>query len=207
MSLIVQPIPVAARLVDTIARLTPTQLREMHDAGVDGVIAYLGRNLDTELLANAGALGMGVVPVNESRAPGWIPTADMGASDAAASAARMAALGVPMDGLDDWCDVEGCGGDPSAYCAEWCATLTHDGSGRVPKAYVGAGSLLTAERWYLMRFRGYWHSCSASIPEPKCGFQMVQLFPPNQPLAGTTVDYDVACRDYLSRAPTWARAA
>lgn len=206
-SLVVQPIPVRTRLVDTIGPLTVATLRAYKDEGAEGIIGYLGGNLTAEAIESALGYGMGIVPVNYSRREGWLPSAELGAADATNSVRRLSLLGVPLKGLDDWCDIEGCGGDPTAYCEAWCGIVAGDGAGRVPKEYVGAGALLSGHAHYLLPFKGYWHSCSRAIPEPDCGFQMFQLYPPDQPVAGaSTVDWDFVARDFLGRAPTWLKA-
>ena len=201
--MIVAPIPVRTWLVDTVAALTLQNLTDFKTDGCGGVIAYLGGNLTKQLIADAHSLDLGIVPVNYSHKEGWMPTAALGAQDAKQSADHMSALGIPMLGLDDWCDIEGCGGVPTAYCEAWCAALAADGAGRVPGEYVGAGSLLGGHAHYMLPFKGYWHSCSAAIPEPDCGFKMFQIYPPNQMLAGVEVDYDFVARDFRGRAPTW----
>jgi hypothetical protein len=201
--MIVAPIPMAARLVDTDEPLTPTDLAAFKDAGIDGIVAYLGGNLSSELVANANALKMGIVPVNFSHAPGWLPSADLGTADAERSVRLLAGLGVPLQGLDDWCDIEGCGGEPTAYCTSWCQTVLGDGAGRVPNEYIGEGSQLTGHQSYLLPFLGYWKGGSAGIEEPDCGWKMVQLYPLDQTLAGKRVDYDFVQRDFKERAPTW----
>lgn len=208
MSMIVAAIPVGARLIDTEEALGPTALASLRDEHVDGIIAYLGGNLTPELIKNAHGLGMGVVPVNFSHGQGWLPSSALGAADAENSVRRLAALGIPLKGLDDWCDIEGCGGDPTSYCVAWCERVLGDGAGRVPGEYVGAGALLSGHQHYMLPFEGYWHSCSRAIPEPDCGFKMYQLFPPDQITKGRLqVDYDFASRDFKGRAPTWVIAA
>ena len=202
-AMIVAPIPVSSRLADTIAVLTPSALADLQAHGIDGVIAYLGHNLTAALVDACAAAHMGLVPVNVSRGEGWIPTAALGTADARASVAALTALGVPVAGLDDWCDVEGCGADPTAYARAWCAELVVGGDGRRPKAYVGAGALLGGHAWYALPFVGYWHSCSAQIPEPDCGFQLDQIYPPNQMCGSVQIDYNFARRDFHGRAPTW----
>lgn len=210
-SLAVQPIPVRTRLVDTIAVYSAATLRALKDAGAEGIIGYLGGNLTPDAIENALALDLGIVPVNYSHVEGWLPSADLGAADATNSVKRLFALGVPIAGLDDWCDVEGCGGDPTSYCSSWCSIVAGDGAGRVPGEYIGAGAMLTGRAHYLLPFRGYWHSCSRSIPEPDCGFKMFQVYPPNQTVAlvgggSVEVDWDFVGRDFQGRAPTWLKA-
>ena len=51
MGLIVAPIPVGAKLVDTIANLTAAELAAFKAGGIEGVIAYLGGNLTQALLS------------------------------------------------------------------------------------------------------------------------------------------------------------
>ena len=149
---------------------------------------------------------MGVVPVNFSHPAGWMPTATLGAQDGAASLSALKALGVPLVGLNDSIDIEGCGADPTLYIDAYVQSIDASGSGLVGGEYVGAGGLLNAQQLYaLPGIHAYWHSCSQGIPEPECGFVMVQLPPPNVIVPGTTVpvDYDFACRDFRGRAPTW----
>ena len=157
MTLEVSTIPVGARLFDTIASLSLQQLTALHKLGFDGIIAYLGGNFTMPLLENAAtSIGMGVVPVNFSRAPGWIPTAELGEQDATSSTAKLAALGVPTDGLVDWCDLEGAGADPTAYLNAWSNAMSSRrkiGSG----LYVGSGYVLSGPELYaLPRFTRYW---------------------------------------------------
>ena len=207
MNAVVAPIPIGSRLVDTVAALTPAQLAAFKVGGIDGVIAYLGGNLTQTLLGAALAAGLGVCPVNFSRGETWIPSAALGAQDAAASATRLDVLGVPVEGLVDWCDLEGCGADPTAYLHAWAAQLLGDKKGRLAGLYVGAGGLLSGAQLYaLPGFTRYWRSLSRGIPEPQCGFCMSQLFPTTT-FNGVGIDYDFADRDFEGRAPTWLKAA
>lgn len=207
-SLIVAPIPVRTLLVDTVGPLTMTALRAYKAAGAEGVIGYLGGNLTPEAIESALSLNLGVSPVNFAHKEGSLLSPELGTADAAASVRRLFALGVPLKGLVDWCDVEGCGNDPTPYARAWCATATADGAGRVPGEYVGAGTLIGGHAHYLLPFRAYWHSCSAAIPEPDCGFVQFQIYPPNQSVVGAApVDWNIAARDFHGRAPTWLKAA
>jgi len=208
--MIVAPVPAGTKLADTIAPLDIPTLKAFLADGIRGVIAYLNGNLTEQLLTNCMSLGMGVIPVNFSHQSGWIPTATLGAQDGAASLRALKALGVPLVGLNDWIDIEGCGADPTLYIDSYAQTITGNASGIVPGEYVGAGGLLNAQKLYaLPGVHAYWHSCSQGIPEPECGFVMVQLPPPNIIVPGTRteVDYDFACRDFRGRAPTWLVAA
>jgi hypothetical protein len=205
--LVVQSIPVGARLFDTVAPLSLAELQALKAAGCEGLILYLGGNLTSATLADATGIGLGVAPVNFSRKEGWIPSATLGTSDAQASIANLSALHIPVRGLDDWCDIEGCGANPTSYCEAWCAEVLGDGAGRVAGEYIGAGALLAGHQHYLLPFEGYWHSCSSQIPEPDCGFKLFQLFPPDQKVSGIEIDFNFACRDFRGRAPTWVKEA
>lgn len=197
----VRPIPVGTKLVDTTTELTPPRLNSLRAQGVEGVIAYLGGNLTPALLSACEVACIGVVPVNFSREPGWPPSVQLGESDAQNSVRRLSALGVPTEGLYDWCDLEGAGGDPTGYLNAWAAIVA-DG-GRKAGLYVGAGGLLTGPELYaLPGFTGYWRSLSRGIPEPQCGFMLSQLYPTTT-CAGVEVDYDFACHDFEGRSATW----
>ncbi len=206
MSAIVAAIPIGTRLIDTVSSLTPTQLTAFKAGGIDGVVAYLGGNLTQTFLGAALAAGLGVCPVNFSRADPWIPTASLGTQDAAASASRLDALGVPVEGLVDWCDLEGCGADPTAYLHAWAAQLLSDKKGRLAGLYAGAGGLLSAAQLFaLPGFTRYWRSLS-NVPEPQCGFVLNQLYPTTT-FQGVGIDYDFAQQDYAGRSATWLKAA
>jgi hypothetical protein len=202
-ALAVKPIPIRANLVDTEETLTLDMIRGIKADGNHGIIAYLGGNLTPELIENCASENMGLVPVNFSRAAGWTPTANLGEIDAMASLRRLAMLGLPTVGLNDWCDLEGCSSDPTEYCKAWCGVELGSTTGIVPASYGGAEMMLTGRQWFLLPFRGYWHGDSRRVPEPDCGFQLIQLFPPNQHVAGAQVDYTIAQRDWEGRAPTW----
>lgn len=208
MSVIVSPVPSGSRLFDSICELTPTQLRAFKDVGADGVIAYLGLNLTKDVCANAFALGLGVVPVSPSRADGWIPTADLGVQDGATVLRQLQELaatvagGLPLQGMVDWADVEGCGADPTSYIDSRSSTIL------APKLleagmYVGAGALLSAKALYaLPQVTRYWRSCS-DVPEPLCAWCLEQCRPGNLKRAGTLVDINFAETDLRGRSATW----
>jgi hypothetical protein len=203
--MIIAPIPIRSLLIDTIGELSIPNLTAARNSGAEGVIAYLGGNLTAQAVANCFGMNLGLVPVNYSRADGWIPTADLGTEDARKSVASLSALGLPMLGLDDWCDVEGCGADPTAYCEAWWNIVAHDGAGRNGKMYVGAGTLLGGPQLYDLPFTGYWRSGS-QVSEPGCGVQMVQLFPFDRQLSsGIQVDWNVTQWDKKNRAPNWIK--
>lgn len=199
MGLIVAPVPVGARLVDSVG-LTPALITKLAPY-VDGFIAYLGVNFTDAAIAAASAAGKGMIPVNESRDTDWIPSAALGAQDADVSVMRLRALQVPFAGLYDWIDVEGCGANPTAYIDAAAAGIVS--ATRKAGGYVGAGALLSGAQWYARpNLTGYWHSLSRGIPEPQCGFQLVQLYDTTS-LEGLDVDYNFAQRDFNGRQATW----
>lgn len=199
--MIVQPIPVGTRLIDTVADMGPSALAAARDCGAEGIIAYLGGNLTRDLIANAFALRLGIVPVNFSRGNAWAPSAQLGELDATTSTKRLVDLGVPTVGLYDWIDLEGCGSDPTAYLNA-CGRIVAD-QGRKAGLYVGSGGLLSGAQLYaLPAFTGYWRSLSRGIPEPQCGFMLSQVYPSTM-CGGTLVDFDFAARDFEGRAATW----
>lgn len=200
----VAAIPPGSRLADTIAAFTATNLRGLKDAGFDGVFGYGGGNLTAELLSNAHALGMGVCPVNYSREPGWSPSATLGEADATAAMRRLVSLSVPTEGLVDACDLEEAGaGDLDGYVQAWCHVMGEQG--RLAGGYIGAGLSRTSAQIYAWPFVRYWRACSI-VPEPGCGWSLMQLYPPNLTRGGLEVDIDVACQDWRGRSWTWVVA-
>jgi hypothetical protein len=194
-------IPPGARLYDTIAPLTTTALRALKEAGADGVIAYLGGNLTAEAIADAHGLGLGVCPVNYSRAPGWTPSATLGEGDATTSLLRLTKLNVPTAGLVDWCDVEGPGaGDLDGYVEAWCHVIGDQG--RIAGGYIGYGLGRSAAQIYAWPFTRYWESCS-DVPKPGCGWCLQQIDPANLQRGGVEVDVNFARADYRGRSATW----
>lgn len=199
--MIVQEIPVGARLIDSVG-LRPEHIANL--GNVDGIIAYLGGDLTPELVAAALEAKKGVVPVNYSRSEGWSPSAALGHADAATSLKQLDALCLPVVGLVDWCDLEGCGDDPTTYLDAWSEDVT--ATQRIGGLYVGAGGLLTGVQLYqLPHFSRYWHSLSRGIPEPSCGYVLGQLYP-TVIAGGLELDFDFAQKDFLGRAASWVVA-
>jgi hypothetical protein len=202
---IVAPIPIGAKIVDTTENLTAADLAAFKADGIDGICAYLGGNLTQALLSEAENQQLGVSPVNYSRVDPWTPTAALGISDATTSVARLTALKVPLVTLVDWCDLEGAASDPTAYLNAWSTQLLSYKNGLIAGLYVGAGGLLNGEQLYaLPGFTRYWRSLS-NVPEPQCGFVLNQVYPTTS-FAGVSVDYDYAQLDYNGRSATWLQA-
>jgi len=201
----VAPIPVGARLVDCVTILTPATALALKAQGVDGVIRYyetLGpAEVDAIMAAN-----LGLCPVGYSRRPGWVPKPGDGVADATGMLAKLTALALPLGGLHQWCDLEGCAGSldqASAFLEEHSKTIVlAGGRGGV---YVGAEQPLGAKALYdVVHVTAYWRSQSADIPEPRCGWVMVQLYPTTT-CGGVSVDFDFAQQDYEGRRASWLR--
>jgi hypothetical protein len=207
MTVVVQSIPSGSRLYDTIAPYTPTTLAALKSAGADGVIGYYGGNLTTDAVAAAHAIGLGVVGVSYSRAPGWTPTAVLGRLDAVATLAHLALLALPRSTagllMRDWADVEGVltGVDPTPYLDARAAAIV--AGGLLAGIYVGAAAGLAAAPLYaLPQVTGYWRSGS-DVPTPACEWMLTQCRPLDQTRAGIDVDVDFAEHDLRGRSATW----
>lgn len=205
-AVIVSSIPIGSRLVDCVSVLTPALSRDLKAQGIDGVIRYwetLERaELEGHLLAE-----LGVCVVGYSRKPGWVPLIGDGERDADHMLSKMAMLLMPLVGMNLWCDLEGCAGSVDQcemYLNEFGATVAQEKG--IAGVYVGADQPLNARELYaLPNIRAYWRSLSGQIPEPKVGWQMVQLYP-STVVAGVPVDINFAQRDFARRAPQWVRA-
>lgn len=201
---------VGALGVDTIATITSAQAHSLESSGFSFVVRYLGGLTAVELSEILGE-GLAVMPVTYSRGGGWIPSGALGQTDGTTTVSQLYALKFPV-GVTVWCDLEGMAGtvaDTIAYAEAWGALV--QAAGYIPGVYVGAGVPLTsAELYALENIHAYWHSCS-EVPEvATCGYQMIQLTPPNiifhksvtvDPLE---VDIDVIQQDRLGRLPSWA---
>ena len=176
----------------------------MKDDGAKGIFASLGGNATVEAIANAHGLGMGVCFVSYSRAVGWGPSAALGAADGTTAILRTRKLGVPLEDFCDWCDLEGCGGDPTAYC-DARAKVSLD-AGCFPSLYVGAETNLTGPQLYALPFVRYARAGSI-VPEPGCGWCWIQLYPLDLVRGGVEIDIGVACQDWRGRSATWLVAS
>ena len=67
--------------------------------------------------------GLAVMPVQHVRTAGWLPSAELGASDGVHAAYHAFVTGFPA-GVNVWCDLEGVSADAAAqqvigYCNAW----------------------------------------------------------------------------------------
>ena len=196
---VVKPLPVAAKGIDTSAVLTDAALVDIVAAGGSFCGRYLP-SLTTSEITRIHAHGCGLQTFNYSRAPGWVPSAALGAADGARDVAQMKALGLPAGHLHRF-DLEGCKGPAAATKAHveaWAAAVV--AAGYKAGLYVGyaPGGLDEAALYALANVTSYMQSCSR-CPEPATrGFSQRQLYPGNQKLPHVVVDWDVAQLDFCN---------
>ena len=203
-AMIVAPIPVGARLADTIAVITAAEAKALKTAGIDGMIRYW-ESLASAEVTDILAAGMGLCVVGYSRQPGWVPSATLGAVDAQAEIMRCRALfGASLQDMILWCDLEGCAGPApvtAAYLDAFGAEVT--AAGALAGVYVGAtpGGLDGPGLYAVPTISRYWRSQSF-VPEPTCGYCLTQLYPTTS-RGGVSVDLDFAGSDYHGRVANW----
>jgi hypothetical protein len=153
--------------------------------------------------------GLAVMCVQHGRSQDW--TANRGLADGREAGEYAKAIDYPHDATL-WCDLEASerAADPKSlidYANAWCVGAA-SGSALRLGLYVGAGLPLTGPELYGLPFRSYWRSCSQVPNIPHRGYQMIQLFPPNQRLGegpdSVQVDFDIIQTDYESDRPFWA---
>ena len=186
--------------VDCITALDSVRCAALKAAGIGFAVRYLGSlgALETNAILNS---GLGLMTVGYSRAPGWVPTAGMGAADGMQDVQHYHNAGL-MVGSTVWIDLEGCAGtvDQATGWIEERATVLHS-AGMDVGLYVGAYQPLGATQLYaLPSIDRYWRSLSSGVPEPACGWSMVQLYK-TVVIGGTEVDVDVVQYDHKYRLP------
>jgi hypothetical protein len=192
---------------DTIAVLNDANASDLAAAGFAFAVRYV-ENFTTaefERLTNA---GLGVMLTGFARTHGW--SAETGTEDGQRLAVSALALGFPPDATL-WNDQED--GVPSeliasAYATAWWLAAAREGV-RDPGLYVGAGSGFEDPNVLhkSVPFRHYWRSFSDVPNVAVRGYQMIQLFPPNDLVAGVRIDGNVVQSDYLRGLPVLAIAA
>jgi hypothetical protein len=202
-SAVLRDVPIGARLADTTNALDAQQCAAFRSQGVDGLFVYLGSpNIGQRVQWALGA-GLGVKPVCYSQKSGWTPSADLGAQRGAKAVSDAHAAAFPQ-GIDIYCDLEGSGGDvaaTTAYLNAWARQVVD--AGFIAGLYVGADQPLNGSQLYaLAEFHRYWRSFSSGVPDPACGFCLVQLYPTTA-ISGIPVDFDFAQNDYQGRSALW----
>jgi len=203
MSYAVKAVPVGALGFDCVINLNAVTAAKMAAAGMKYCVRYLGSLTAKEVSAITGA-GMGVMAVCYSRAPGWAPSASVGAQDGAQMIAHAKAAGL-LPGMTLWIDFEGPGGtaaEQMEYINAAADAVT--AAGFIAGLYVGL-SALTSAQLFSTHVHAYWKSLS-NVPTPNCGFQQFQLYP-SVTVGGLFVDLDVVQQDYAHRQPMMMVAA
>jgi hypothetical protein len=189
--------------VDTILPFGPSRASAIKSAGYEFIVRYLGSltTLERNSILHA---GLGILAVTYSRRANWQPSGELGDLDGlhAVANARMAGL---LQGMTLYCDLEGPAGtanDSIEYVNAWASRVQT--AGYVAGLYVGWGIKLTAEQMYhSLKVTGYWDSCSSNPSVAHRGFQMFQVNPPNQKVAGILVDIDRIAADQKGDTPNW----
>ena len=189
---------IAAKGIDTIQPISMKNALDLKSSGIDFVIRYVNSITPAEIegLLNA---KMPFMLVTYAKA-----------YDAGSLLDRLKFLSIPKDATIAF--------DLEAEKAENVSAIISKSnqiakllkaSNKIPMIYYGAGLQLTSSELYLLEFTRYWESCSKEMDRfnkessPRCDPCMIQLYPPNQPLCGLTVDYDIIQMDFNNRLPTW----
>jgi hypothetical protein len=192
---------------DTISVLDADVAARFVAAGFTFAFRYVETVTRSEIEALTRA-GLGILLGGYARTHSW--NASTGAADGARIAGAALALDFPPDATL-WCDQED--GVPSEavaveYATAWWLAATREGS-LDPGLYVGAGSGFenSGVLHRAVPFRRYWRSFSQVPNVDVRGYQLLQLFPPSQVVAGVRIDRDVVQSDYLGGLPVLAVAA
>lgn len=200
--MIVKPASFPMLGFDCVTQMTPALARGLYDNGMRFAVRYLGSLTVAERDDILGA-GLALSCVTYSRAPGWMPTPGMGTADGARDVSNLHAAGIPQ-GATAWIDLEGV--DPSATVDDVATWVTERGAclraaGYDVGLYVGYQQPLNGAQLYaLPNVDRYWRSLSQGVPEPSCGWSMLQLYKTTL-IAGVQVDVDVVEYDHRDRLP------
>lgn len=204
--MILRPPPFPSLGVDCITTLDAVRCKGLVGAGMRFACRYLGSLTVAErdvILAS----GMGISPVTYGRTSWDGLSSGAGIVDGGVDLAHLTDAGIPS-GATVWIDLEGVPSSTSAADVEaWVDARSY----RLKKAgydvglYIGAAPGLSGDQAYsLPNVDRYWRSLSR-VPEPTCGFSLLQLFPTTM-IAGTSVDVDCVQQDWHGRLPimVWA---
>jgi hypothetical protein len=203
-----------SRWADTISHITATEAAALVADKFTGVFLYAEQvtQSDIDLALSA---GLQVAFVMFSPAPGYQPSAALGASMATVACQKLRALNLPA-GLTLFIDLESMGGLPAdkiAHANAAAAVIVK--MGFIAGGYIGAGVGLTSAELYALLVTLYWKSGSIVLDrngqhaEPGCGWAVVQGMPFDYkvPGGGPEVDLDVVWEDYRGRTVVVLRAA
>lgn len=195
-----KPCPPFSLGVDCLAPMSASTAKAFAALGVKWVGRYL-ENLTADEVTGIHAAGLAIALLIEGR------THDLGAAlgnqVGMAAATKAMALGVPP-GVNMTVDIEETGNaaaaDVAAYANEVGAVLKR--YGYAGSCYPGAGLPFNAQQLYALALGPYWRGGSLGIPEPACGFAILQLFPLDQVVEGQRVDFSVSQKDFRGRSMT-----
>lgn len=162
---------------------------------------FVGRYLESLSIAERDAIfnaKLAIAPITYARTTPLNGT--LGQQVGAQSVRRAVSWGIPPS-VHVTIDNEATHGevaDVIAYLNGFAGALTSGGYGAM--LYVGRPESLTAQELFALRPNRYWRSISM-VPEPACGWCMMQLTPGDQVIHGHQVDVDVSQADYFGRLP------
>jgi hypothetical protein len=199
MAFVSRPLRVRELGFDTIEVVTLAQAQALRALDFTFGVRYVETFTLTELETLTGE-GIDVMLTGYARTRGW--SVQTGGADGARIAAAALHVGFPLDATL-WNDQEdGVPGEAAAvdYASAWWEACHNEGIVD-PGIYVGAGSGFV-DPVILHRkipFRHYWRSFSQVPNVDGRGYQLLQLFPPNESAGGANIDSSVAQSDYLGQ--------
>jgi hypothetical protein len=213
MNPLVEPVP-DALLFDTDSPCSLGQLLALKAVGFQGGVRTVTVDAapdPTDVTAQEVqafmAAGLGLMLYQRPRAPGWIPSAALGRTDAAVFVAKAARAGY-LAGGSTWDDLEGIGAGAAATVAYANEKAEGLKAGKyAPGAYVGDDVPLTGDELFReLLVAAYWRSVS-DVPDVAVrGYALVQVAE-DVSVAGTVVDVSVARADEFGGRPYWMRNA
>ncbi|MFY9719386.1 MAG: glycoside hydrolase domain-containing protein [Candidatus Cybelea sp.] len=200
----------AAKGFDTAANLSPAAIAALAKQ-FQFCVRYVpwdtrsAGDLTSTEATNILQAGLALMPIYPYPGAGWQPDDASGLLGGKRAAAGAESLGFPK-GVNLWMDLEGVApGWPAAstidHCNNWFDVV--EAAGYVPGIYVGEPVNLTGEQLFSsLKFDHYWRSLSGATPDiPTRGYQMLQSAA--EPIAGISIDSNVAQRDSLGGNAQW----
>ena len=180
--------------VDTVAKLSPPQLRALKDRGYVFRAGYIDELSQQEVL-DVVSNGLGLLPLTYAKEFSPDHTLE-----------RLRLLGLPM-GAHVVLDLEAVAADTTADALKLTVNAWGRGimnGGYFPTLYVGSQEIFTSQELTSLEVFRYWAGCSklldrnGAIAEPARGYSLIQGRPFNVDLLGdgTLFDVDFAREDY-----------
>lgn len=207
----VAPVPEGTILLDTDQVVTDAAMTIAWNAGVRGIIRYVGFGLrpwvgDLSLGERDRILerGMGLMVVQHPREALWMPSESLGRSDGEAAARHASAAGY-LPGATLWNDLEGIAPGASQETSDY-ANAKHDAvvlAGFEQGEYIGDRCPLGSEAlYYDLKSALYWRSGSAVPDVAVRGYCMLQTIP-GPTYAAIAFDRNVHKGDRLGGTAHW----